>query len=249
MSRHGTRLAASLALAFGAVAVPAGAAAPLTGPAPAVGRSSDRVLRRPIPPPLPPSSSLPSSGPLRPDRRLPGTAAIPSELCPQATRATDPDGAALPGTSLLRDRTRALGAAPMGMACRGLPDAGRGDKPGAAPRVSPGVVARPEIDRAGVGPHRHRSDGRAPTAPGKPPRRPQPSGSRDDAAKDRGAAAAKRAVHDGPALIARKAITDHVANTGSAPLVPLSLAAGALLFVGALMLGAARRRRGRPHRD
>ncbi|MYS82424.1 hypothetical protein [Embleya scabrispora] len=250
MSRHGNRLAASLAVAlgaavFGAVAVPVGAAAPLTGPAPAVGRSSAVLLRRPIPPSLPPA---PSSRPLRPATPLPETDAIPPEHCPEPTRAADPDEAGLAGGSLPHGRTRALGTTPIRPGCPGLPDAGRGDEPGVAPRVPPGAAARPGNDRGDVGPHRHRADGRASAVPGKPRRRAKPPGSRDDAAKGRGAAAAKRAVHDGPAVIARRAITDHVANTGSTPLLSLSLAAGALLLVGGLMLDAARRR-GRPRRS
>ncbi|MFI6580286.1 hypothetical protein [Embleya sp. NPDC050493] len=247
MSRHGNRRAASLVVALGvtvlgAVAVPVGAAVPLTGSSPAVGRSSAEALRRPIPPPLPSLPPLPSSRPFRPGVRLPGMDAIPAEPCPDPrfSSATDPDEADF--TSLLRDHTRTLGGAPSRPDCPGLPDAARSAEPGAAPAVSPGAPTRPEADRVGAGPHRRRADGRAPSVPGKLPRRPGSPGPRDAVAKDRGAAA-KRAVHDGPAVIARRAITDHVANTGSAPLLPLSLAAGALLLVGGLTLAAGRRDR------
>ncbi|MFE2870002.1 MULTISPECIES: hypothetical protein [unclassified Embleya] len=249
MSRHVIHRAAALAVALGVVAVPAAAAAPLTGSAPALGRGSAEVFRRPIPPPLPSPPS--SSGPLRPGLRLPGTDAIPSDSCldPTPSGPPDADGAGLPGTSLRRDRTRDLGTAALRAHCPGLPEADRG----AEPAVSPGAAGRSEHDRAGVGPRRHRADGRPPAAPGKPSQRRKPPGARDDAAEERGAAAAKRAVHDGPALIARRAITDRVANTGSAPLLPLGLAAGVLLLVGGLALVAGRRRdrpgRDRPRRD
>lgn len=222
------------------IATPIGAAAAPIQAGSALARGSAEVRLRPIPPPL---SPLPTDHPLRPGIRPPGPDAVGAALCPEPNlaAAADPLGAGRPDTATLRERARVLGAEPARGGCRGPRDPGRRADPGGAPHVSSTVSTGAGADRAGAGQLRHPASAPRPAAAGKPPRRAKPPGSREGAAKDRGAAA-KRAVHDGPAVIARRAITDHVANTGSAPVLPLSVAAGLLLLLGGLLLAAARRR-------
>lgn len=223
------------------IATPVGAAAPIQAGS-ALARGSAEVRLRPIPPPL---SPLPTDHPLRPGVRLPGTDTAGAALCPapdpDLATAADPLGADRPDPATLRERARVPGAEPARGGCRSPRDPGRRADPGAAPHVSSTVSTGPGAGRVGAGSLRHPAGTARPAAAGKPPRRAKPPGGRDGAAKDRGAAA-KRAVHDGPAVIARRAITDHVANTGSAPVLPLSVAAGFLLLLGGLLLAAARRR-------
>lgn len=236
------------AVAFGvavltSIATPIGAAAAPIQAGSALARGSAEVHLRPIPPPL---SPLPTDHPHRSGIRRPGTDTVGAALCPDPdpdpATAADPLGAGRPDTATLRERARVPGAEPVREDCRGARGPGRRADPGAAPHVSSAVSTGSGADRAGAGPLRHPAGAPRPAAAGKPPRRAKPPGSREGAAKDRGAAA-KRAVHDGPAVIARRAITDHVANTGAAPVVPLSVAAGLLLLLGGLLLAAARRRR------
>ncbi|MFI6979991.1 hypothetical protein ACIBSV_15550 [Embleya sp. NPDC050154] len=245
MSRHRRLRATSPAVVLGvavltSIATPIGAAAAPVQAGSALARGSAEVRLRPIPPPL---SPLPTDHPLRPGIRLPNTDTVGAARCPDSNPATaaDPLGAGRPDTATLRERARVPGAEPARDDCRGLRDPGRRADPGAAPHVSSAVSTGSGADRAGAGSLRHPAGAPRPAAAGKPPRRAKPPGSREGAAKDRGAAA-KRAVHDGPAVIARRAITDHVANTGSAPALPLSVAAGLLLLLGGFLLAAARRR-------
>jgi hypothetical protein len=113
---------------------------------------------------------------------------------------------------------------------------------GAAPGARPRVGARPARgacsgtaapDRAGAGTPVRRV-GRSSPGPGSTGQ----AGRKASTARGR---AAKRAVHDGPVVIARRAITTRIAAASSGPVLPLGLAAGLLLVAGGV-LGVRRRR-------
>ncbi|MGC0421527.1 hypothetical protein [Embleya sp. AB8] len=235
MSRPRNTRVASLVIALGAAGLTsiAGPAAAHEGPTADLGRVPSVVVRTELPVS---SGSTPSfGGPRRPGIRVPGVGASPVVPCPVASRwlpATGQGRSATPGVAGRPDRPdiRVPGADPTRVDCQGLPDPGRPATPRAVPTGSAG----------GLVPHRQGSR-RGATAHGKPPRRGRPG------ARERGGVA-KQAVHDGPAVVARRAITDHVAGAGSGPVVPLGLAAGALVLVGGLLVAGTRRRRSRPGR-
>ncbi|WP_143658032.1 hypothetical protein [Embleya scabrispora] len=214
------------------------------------------AVRHPLSPlPSPPGGAAPRPGVRPPDAGAPAVDPCPDET-PRAVGATAPDptrDAARCCRDRLRDR--AHGVDPARFDCRGLLGPGRRHQPApgartgsaATPPVPAPVSAGPEADPTGGLPPGRPASRRGAVPQVAPPRRAKPPGARDGDDRERGEAA-KRAVHDGPAVLARRAITDHVAGTGSGAVLPLGVAAGALLVVGGALVAGARRRGDRPPR-
>lgn len=251
------------AVVLGAVAVPSAAATPRVGPGSGSGDPWAGAVHLPLAAVSHPLSPLPSpSGGVapRPGVRPPDAGAPAVDRCPDETpRAV---GATAPGptrdaAACCRDhlRVRAPGVDPARLDCRGLLGPGRRHEPApgartgsaAAPSAPAPISARPDADPAGDLPPGRPASRRGAAPQVAPPRRAKTPGARDGDDKDRGDAA-KRAVHDGPAVLARRAITDHMAGTGSGAVLPLGLAAGALLLVGGALVVGSRRRGNRPTR-
>ncbi|MFE3200902.1 hypothetical protein [Embleya sp. NPDC059237] len=175
---------------------------------------------------------------------------------PRAVGATAPDPTR-DAAACCRDHLRASapGVDPARFDCPGLLGPARRHEPAPGARTGSAaassapapVSAGPEADPIGDLPPGRPASRRGAAPQVAPSRRAKPPGARDGDDKDRGDAA-KRAVHDGPAVLARRAITDHVAGTGSGAVLPLGLAAGALLLVGGALVAGSRRRGNRPPR-
>ncbi|WP_406286578.1 hypothetical protein [Embleya sp. NBC_00896] len=236
--RHRRVLSMGIALgafALTAVAVPVGSAAPLTRH-PAAGEGA-RVpaYDRPLP-----------GGPSGPPPR--GVDVVPAEICPEWPRSAARDahpapGLHGPGLRDLLDRAqphrRAPGSDPARVDCPGPLAPGTRTEPLAASPAAAHLAPRPPDGRPPKHPAGNRGPGRkGRTQDGESEPRLKPPGA------ERRGAAARRAVHDGPMVAARRAITDHIASTGSAPVLPLSLAAGALVLIGGLLVVGTRHRRG-----
>lgn len=251
------------AVVLGSVVVPSAVATPRVGPGSGSGGAWAGAVRLPLagvrhplsPLPSPPGGAAPRPGVRPPDAGAPAVDPCANQT-PRAVGATTSDPTR-DAAVCCRDhlRARAPGVDPARFDCRGLVGPGRRHEPApgartgsaAAPSAPAPVSAGPEVDPIGDLPPGRPASRRGAVPQVAPPRRAKTPGARDGDDKDRGDAA-KRAVHDGPAVLARRAITDHVAGTGSGAVLPLGLAAGALLLVGGALVAGSRRRGNRPPR-